>query len=265
MSGHLGSGRYGPAAGRALAGLALLAYPMLVWVGLTRWSPRVLALVLLAVLAPLALGRMRGSSRQALRELALLPIVTLAMLACAAILDAAGVMLVVPVVTNALLLIAFAATLRRDSRPMVERFARLHRSDLTPEQQAWCRGWTRIWSGFFVLNGGTALLLALFAPLDWWAFYNGMLAYVLMGLLFAGEWLLRRRRFGPEATGSARNATGGGREATRNVVAHGTAVSGGVGDDRDGQPAAADRVGVGDAAAHVRRAPDERRLPDAPA
>ncbi|WP_223486976.1 hypothetical protein [Stenotrophomonas indicatrix] len=28
---------------------------------------------------------------------------------------------------------------------------------------------------------------------DVWMLYNGMLAYVMMGLLFGGEWLVRRR------------------------------------------------------------------------
>ena len=31
--------------------------------------------------------------------------------------------------------------------------------------------------------------------MKWWAFYNGLLAYALIGCLFAIEWLLRRVRF----------------------------------------------------------------------
>jgi uncharacterized membrane protein len=27
----------------------------------------------------------------------------------------------------------------------------------------------------------------------WWSLYNGLIAYLLMGLLFAGEYLIRRR------------------------------------------------------------------------
>ncbi len=37
--------------------------------------------------------------------------------------------------------------------------------------------------------------LALTAPLAWWATWNGLVAYVLMGILFAVEWTVRRRRF----------------------------------------------------------------------
>lgn len=248
------------AAGRVLAGLALLAYPGLVWFGLTHWRPRVLALVLLALLAPLAMHRLRGSSQHALRELALLPLVTLAALACAALLDAADAMLAVPVVMNSLLLLAFGSTLRRGSRPMVERFARLQQPALTSAQQAWCRRWTWLWCGFFLLNGSTALVLACFAPLAWWAFYNGLLAYLAMGLMFAIEWVLRRRRFGAHATAGLP-----AHDATPGPPAHDTAHSA-LRDTTVDEPAphgAPVRADLGGAADRAQRAPDEHHLPDA--
>jgi uncharacterized membrane protein len=205
-------------AGRLLSGIALVAYPLLVWFGLAHGSPRHLALLLLCVLLPAVALRLRGSRRAApsadtlagglpagsprgdgLRGMALLPLVTVAALVLAAVLDARGWVLAVPVVINALLLLGFAATLRRGALPMIERFARLQVPELSPEQQAWCRTWTVIWCAFFVLNGGTALLLALAAPLAWWTLYNGLVAYALIGALLATEWLLRRRRFGPGA------------------------------------------------------------------
>ena len=66
---------------------------------------------------------------------------------------------------------------------------------------AWCRMWTWIWCTFFVINGSIATALALLAPLDWWALYNGLIAYALIGALLLGEWLLRRRRFPRVANG----------------------------------------------------------------
>jgi len=186
-----------------LAGLALLAYPPLVWLGLSHGSPRLLALLLLVVLVPAAASRLRGRSRATLAPLALPPLVAIAALVMAAVLDARGWVLAVPVAINALLLLAFGFTLRRGSVPMIERFARLQTEALSPAQQAWCRTWTGIWCAFFLANGAIALALALAAPLAWWALYNGLIAYGLMGLLFSGEWLLRRRRFGTRATATA--------------------------------------------------------------
>jgi len=156
------------------------------------------------VLLPVAAFRLRGRPDVGMRVLGLPPLVAIATLVLAALLDARGWVLAVPVAINALLLAAFGATLRRGTMPMIERFARLQTGELTPEQQAWCRTWTAIWCLFFALNGAAALALALAAPLAWWTLYNGLIAYLLMGTLFAGEWLLRRRRFGPQpAPGAA--------------------------------------------------------------
>ena len=30
-------------------------------------------------------------------------------------------------------------------------------------------------------------------PVSWWALYTGLISYGLIGLLFAGEWLIRQR------------------------------------------------------------------------
>jgi uncharacterized membrane protein len=182
---------------RLLTGVLLVSYPLWVWWGLSRGSPRVLALVLLGLLLVSTALRGRAAGRGRAGPLLVLPVATALMLGLAAWLDAAGLVLMVPVAINAVLLLAFGATLRRGAMPMVERFARLQEAELVPAQQDWCRTWTRIWCGFFLGNGGIALVLVLAAPLSWWAFYNGLLAYVLMGVLFASEWVLRRRRFAP--------------------------------------------------------------------
>ena len=49
---------------------------------------------------------------------------------------------------------------------------------------------------FFLLNGLVSLGLALFAPLAIWTLYTGGIAYLLMGALFAGEYAIRKIRFG---------------------------------------------------------------------
>lgn len=183
-----------------LLGTVLVAYPLFVWIGLSQGSPRHVAAILLLVVAPIAFIRMRRSQRAAMRGLAAVPLVTVSCLVLSAALDAEGFMLAVPVLINAIFLAVFGWSLRSGAMPMVERFARLQQDDLPPEKQAWCRTWTVIWSVFFVANGSTALVLALLvvadaAPRAWWATYNGLIAYVLMGIMFASEWTMRRRRF----------------------------------------------------------------------
>jgi len=65
--------------------------------------------------------------------------------------------------------------------------------DLPPAAVRYTRQVTRVWVAFFAFNASVATGLALLAPLSWWTLYTGLIAYLLMGLLFAGEWLVRQR------------------------------------------------------------------------
>lgn len=191
---------------RTLAAIVLIAYPALVYFGMSSGSPRQVSLVLILVMAPAMILRLRKSSQQAVRGLAAVPITIVAILLIAAIFDGTNYILATPVAANVVLLIAFGSTLRRGRptdrggaeqpvMPMIERFARLQEKELSPAKQAWCRLWTWLWCAFFIANGTTALLLALWGSMKWWALYNGLICYGLIGTMFATEWLLRRRRF----------------------------------------------------------------------
>lgn len=185
---------------RSLAAIALLTYPAFVYFGMSSDSPRQVSLVLLLVMAPAMVLRLRKSSLQHIRGLAAVPLTIIAILALAALLDASNYILATPVAANLVLLITFGSTLRRGKpdhpvMPMIERFARLQEKELSSDKQAWCRRWTWLWCVFFVANGIAALLLAMWATMQWWALYNGLICYGLIGVMFAVEWLLRRRRF----------------------------------------------------------------------
>lgn len=104
-------------------------------------------------------------------------------------------LLAVPVLPSAGMLLLFGRSLR-SSQTFVERIARRSEPDLDPAKVRYCRRVTKVWCGFFVLNIVLTLALARFAPLSWWTAWTGALAYVAMGLLFAGEYAVRRARFG---------------------------------------------------------------------
>jgi uncharacterized membrane protein len=76
---------------------------------------------------------------------------------------------------------------------MIERFARLSEPELSPAGVRYTRHVTQVWCAFFVVNGAIAAYTAAFASREAWALYNGLIAYVLMGVLFGGERLVRRR------------------------------------------------------------------------
>lgn len=168
-----------------LVAVATLAYPLAVYAGMARLQPRGMALLLVA----LALAR-AAVSRQALW---LVAAAGAALLALVAGLGNAWLPLkLYPVLVNAVLLAVFGFSLWRPPT-VVERLARLREPDLPAAGVAYTRRVTQAWCVFFVCNGGIALATALWGSDAAWAFYNGLLAYVLMGTLFGVEWLLRRR------------------------------------------------------------------------
>ena len=120
-----------------------------------------------------------------------------ALLALGAILDDPRFLLAYPSLVNAALFVHFAWSLR--TVPIAERFARLEArdpSELDAEALRYCRRVTVVWCAFFVVNGGIATLLAGWAPRNVWAVYTGGISYVLVGLLFAVEYVIRKARFG---------------------------------------------------------------------
>lgn len=97
-----------------------------------------------------------------------------------------------PVLVNAVLLVVFGWSLRSPPS-VVERLARLQQPDLPVAAVAYTARVTALWCVFFVLNGAVAAYTALYSSDATWALYNGLLAYVTMGVLMAGEWLVRQR------------------------------------------------------------------------
>lgn len=176
----------------------MLALPLAIYLALQHFQPRTVTLMLLALLVLRSPARTWHWLRR---------------LGWAAWLLAAGIaaltsflwqandpiwVLLYPVLMSGAMLAAFAYSLWRPPS-MVERFARLREPDLPPEGVAYTRRVTQVWCGFFVLNGGIAAWTAFAAAREVWVLYNGLISYLLMGLLLAGEWLYRQRRLGHAA------------------------------------------------------------------
>ncbi len=168
-----------------------IAYPVIVWLGLSRLGARGVSVMVLALLVPTLAIRLRKADRATFWSVLRVPIAILALVVLGAVTDDPRFVLAMPVVINLVLLATFGETLRAGQVPIIERFARLVEKDLSPTKQAHCRAWTVRWCVFFVLNGSIALGLGLFATTFVWAAYTGAIAYVLMGLMFAAERLTR--------------------------------------------------------------------------
>ncbi len=163
-----------------------VGFPALVYFGRDRLSPQVLAVVLVLIVwlrKRIAFG-MRPSPWLVAGGL------LLAFLALGR--NDVLPLKLYPVLVNGALLAIFAASLWYPP-PVAERIARLGIPDLPAEIVAYTRKVTQAWCVFFAANALTALWTAVWGSDDVWFYYNGIIAYLLAGLMFAGEWFLRRR------------------------------------------------------------------------
>jgi uncharacterized membrane protein len=175
--------------------LAMVAYPFVVWATISRFGVRassVLVVALAVVLLPVRIRQARGLlTRELIGGGA--GLVGLALLAMW--FDDRRFLLVLPVLVNLVLLATFGASLLPGREPLVSRIARTMEGQLDEAQERYCRGVTVVWCGFFAVNGSVALAFALFGSLKAWTLYTGLVAYILMGALFAAEYAVRRLRF----------------------------------------------------------------------
>lgn len=174
-----------------LAGTLLLAYPLAVYWGLTHWGGSALLGILLVTFALRLLPGM-SPVREWLLLGRLLACVGLLLTVLSALFSAQHWLLYYPIAVSVALLGLFGWSL---TQPMtlVERLARLQDPDLPPAGVRYTRTVTQVWCGFFVLNGALAAATVWYGDLALWSLYNGLVSYLLMGLLMGGEYLVRLR------------------------------------------------------------------------
>ncbi|MFA1654969.1 hypothetical protein ACDX31_12280 [Klebsiella quasipneumoniae] len=174
-----------------LTGILLLAWPFIIWFGLAHNSLQ----GLLPLMALMLFLRFRQTRRRAGALSVVTQIVAVAgMTLCIAsyLLKTHQLLLFYPVVVNSVMLAVFGGSLW-SRMPIIERLARLREPDLPERAVRYTRRVTQIWCAFFIINGGIALFTALYGDLSLWTVWNGMISYLLMGTLMAGEWLVRQR------------------------------------------------------------------------
>ena len=177
-------------------------YPFLVFAGLVylKAPVRVFSFALIAVLAINILANYQSladGNRLTILRMVLWALTVLCVIALIVVTDNAGYAKLYPVIVNAFFFAAFAWSILRPPT-MVWRFATLRDKKLAshperPSIEIYCRKVTLVWCTFFVFNALAALYTAVRASDALWSIYNGMISYILMGILFAGEYLIRRR------------------------------------------------------------------------
>ncbi|PMS19100.1 hypothetical protein C0Z18_14880 [Trinickia dabaoshanensis] len=176
---------------RVAASIALrIAYPVVILACLRIGSPRFIGIALLAllwlqrVLGAGSLGALLAKFTR-LEWAAALAMTGLS--AAIAVTGSEALLRAYPIVVNASMFVAFGATLVGGGPSMIEKFARVRRPELDARAVRYTRRVTQVWCAFFVINGAVSAACAIWGSRAQWALYNGLVTYLLIGMLIAGE------------------------------------------------------------------------------
>ena len=171
--------------------ILLILYPVLVYLGLSYSRISAVAVLLIVI----SIGRL-VFRRHGINPLgASAPWISAGgiLLAGTVLLrGSADAMLFYPTFVNLVLLAVFVRSLYSPPA-VVTRLARLRDAELTESAIRYTRNVTVIWSIFFLVNGSISLYTALMTTAETWTLYNGLIAYLAIGALMGGEWLVRTR------------------------------------------------------------------------
>lgn len=165
----------------------MMLYPVAVYFGIQYFQPWKIALILMLLLA---VRLMTTSFDSRWNKLVLL--LCIAYSALAIWNNNLLTLRLYPILISLGLLIVFAMSLRYPPT-VIEKLARLQHPQLPEQGVIYTRKVTQLWCVFFIFNASIASYTALFSSFEFWSLYNGFISYLLMGLLMAGEYLVRIR------------------------------------------------------------------------
>jgi uncharacterized membrane protein len=163
-----------------------ISYPFLVWFFLDSFEPRYFTLMLAGLIL------LRFLIQKSDRIWNLLFILCTLFLLIVSIINESGWLLAYPVFVSLLFFGVFAASLVFPP-PIIERLARLEDPNLPVKGVIYTRKVTQVWCGFFLLNALISLYTIWHGELWLWSLYNGLVFYLLMGLLMLAEMAVRSR------------------------------------------------------------------------
>ena len=96
-----------------------------------------------------------------------------------------------PVMMNALMCAVFWSSLYK--KPLITVFAEKMHCVLDDDGIAYTRKVTVAWTAFMAANTVVSAISVFLS--DWlWTLYNGLVSYILIGIMIVGEYLIRQRR-----------------------------------------------------------------------
>jgi len=172
-------------------GLILLTamYPFAIFFGIQHWDIRYLAILLITVaVLRTVTSKITTHTQQPFKWLWLLGAIALALWTWLD--DSALGVKFYPVLVSLSMLSVFSWSLWHPPC-IIERLARLRQPNLPSSAIGYTRKVTIVWCLFFSINASIATATCFWGNDKVWALYNGLISYLLMGTLFAGEWVVR--------------------------------------------------------------------------
>lgn len=171
---------------RALVVLFFIAYPFIVYFGLSVLPPSFFGLVLVVLLA------MRFGVLLPEERLLFLPVllIFLGYAIATVIFDNVLWLFVYPALVNFTLCFLFAYSLRH-GEPLLLRIVRARGYAISDHTPRYLYRLTAVWAVFFILNGLISIWTSTLS-IQAWTLYNGLISYFLVAILGVGEWVFRR-------------------------------------------------------------------------
>jgi uncharacterized membrane protein len=174
----------------ALAAVAGLAYPFLVYWVLAGQHPWLGLLITLVALLGLCMC-LRGAWARCVAIVG-----TFALAAVTLAFSSPTILLFLPpVCVNLGLAWFFGRTLAPGREALITRFARLEHPQPDIQRMAYTRRLTGIWAAFFLLMAAVSTALAASGAHEAWVWFTAVGNYICVAALFALEYVFRRRTF----------------------------------------------------------------------
>ena len=174
---------------KILLALISVIYPLLVYVCLSHGYAGGVALLVSALGAMKCFSLLQKQDTPLARSLIITLLVAGIILKVGTSIPSSS--LFYPFVVSTILLGTFGASLLSPPT-IIERIASASHGPLPAEGVVYCRNVCKVWTVFFAVNAVVSLDSTR-RSLEWWSLYNGLISYILIGVVFTFEYLTRRR------------------------------------------------------------------------
>ena len=175
-----------------LSSLCLLGYPFLVYLGINYINLSALGILLALVFTVRFLFSDQFKIAQFKVLAQLTASIGLILVLSSIILQQQDLLKFYPVAVSLSLFAIFAYSLTTP-KSIITHIAEIqNRGSLPKKALLYTRNVTKVWCLFFTINASIAFI-SCFQSQQFWTLYNGLISYLLIGLLFMAEWVVRQR------------------------------------------------------------------------